>query len=149
MASPEHGQPFLHILSKQKEAIDADLGEFPIDRQSRNLTPKTILWYRQSLDIFRAFLPSLGVIDTAQITPSVLRRFLLSLQESGHNPGGIKNIYGAVKAFLTWYADEAAPTGWGPTPCERSRRRRFLRSRSTRSTWSTWRRCWPPARSEP
>jgi hypothetical protein len=49
-----------------------------------------------------------SVTSLADVTPSHLRRFIVHLQERGHNPGGVKNIYGAVKALLNWYADEDA-----------------------------------------
>ena len=40
-------QPSLRVLPKSSLAYD--LQEFLIDRQARNLAPKTLLWYRQSL----------------------------------------------------------------------------------------------------
>jgi len=100
----------LKIVSQSP--LDCELREFLIDRQARNLTPKTLSWYRQSLDIWRAFLRSEDIQATADVTASTVRRFLLDLAAHGHNAGGVVNIFGAVKAFLRWYADESAPAGW-------------------------------------
>ena len=99
-------QPSLRLL--RRDALDSELLEFAIDRQARNLTPKTLLWYDQSLDLWRAFCGLESVTSLADVTPSHVRRFIVHLQERGHNPGGVKNIYGAVKALLNWYADEDA-----------------------------------------
>jgi len=88
-------QPSLRILRKTNLAYD--LQEFLIDRRARKLASKTLLWYRQSLGLLAKFLRSLGVENVQGIT---LRRFLLHLQERGHNPGGVGNVYRAVKAFL-------------------------------------------------
>jgi len=97
--------------------LDSDLQEFAIDRRARNLSRKTLLWYSQSLATFRDFCVPDGIHETAEISPSTLRRFILTLVEKHHNPGGIKNIYSAVKAFIAWYAGESAPAGWvNPLP---------------------------------
>lgn len=88
------------------------LHEFLIDRQARNLTPNTLKWYRLSLGIFSSFLIDQEIGSILGLTPTVLRHFLLHLQNRGHNPGGIRHIYGAVKAFLRWFEEEDAPQGW-------------------------------------
>lgn len=109
-------QPSLHLLPRS--ALDGELLEFAIDRQARNLAPKTLRWYEQSLDVFRAFCVAESVTTLGDVTPAFLRRFLVRLQERGHNPGGVKSIYSAVKALLSWYEQENAPTGW-PNPARR------------------------------
>ena len=107
----EVDQPLVYRLV-QRLVLDNELQEFIIDRQARNLTPKTILWYRTSLAIFRAYCQRSNIASAAEVTPGILRHFILELQQGGHNPGGVKNIYGAVKAFINWYADESPPVGW-------------------------------------
>ncbi len=111
MAPSANNQPAFPFLVPKSD-LDHDLQEFFIDREARNLTPKTLLWYRQSLGIFADYLLSQGIEATADIATALLRRFLLHLRERGHNPGGIRNIWGAAKAFLRWYEAEAAPEGW-------------------------------------
>lgn len=92
--------------------LDNELQEFLIDRQARNLSPKTLLWYRDSLTLWRDFVVSHGMQATASVDSGAIRRFLLYLAERGHNAGGVANIYGAVKAYFTWYGNEYAPTSW-------------------------------------
>lgn len=82
-----------------------------MDRQARNLTRKTLLWYSQSLNIFRDYLCSESIETTESISPSHLRPFLVHLAERSHNPGCVKNI-GAVKAFLTRYAEKDECEAW-------------------------------------
>lgn len=103
-------QPALRIVSRP--ILERDLLEFDIDRRARNLTPKTLKWYSQSLAVFSDYARQEGISDTLDITPGILRRFVLHLQERGHNAGGVKNIFGAVKAFLKWYQDENNPRDW-------------------------------------
>ena len=113
MAPSANDQPALRLLSR--DPLTRELGEFLLDRRARNLTPKTLRWYEQALGILAAFLRERGIDATEGVTAGVLRRFLVHLQEHGHNPGGVRNIYGAVKAFLRWYGDELAPADW-PNP---------------------------------
>lgn len=101
---------YLKVLRKNE--IDLDLNEFLIDRRARNLRPKTLLWYSQSLNLFRDFLAAQNVYDLADVTSGVLRRFLVFLTEQGHNAGGVKNVFGAVRAWLLWFGEEHAPEGW-------------------------------------
>jgi len=92
-------------------ALRLEIDEFLVDRQARNLAPKTILWYKAGVLRLHAYMTEQGVTETAAITPALLRRFILHLSET-HNPGGVFGIFGAVKTFLRWYAAEYAPKGW-------------------------------------
>lgn len=111
MANTPKDQPLYPV------GIHADIAEFIIDRQSRNLSPRTIIWYQESFSKLTSFLDTESITDTTAITPVVLRHFLLHLQH-GHNPGGVLRIYGAVRTFLRWYAVELAPKDW-ESPTER------------------------------
>ncbi len=114
MLALKKDQPSLRILPR--DALAMELQEFALDRQARNLTPKTLQWYGQSLDVFTAFCRERALATLGDLTPSHLRLFLVRLQEDGHNPGGVRNIYGAVKALVNWYAAEH--DGW-PNPLKR------------------------------
>lgn len=92
-----------------------EVDEFLIDRQSRNVSPKTLLWYTHALSMWRNFTLDLGIAATQQVTATSIRRFMLHLTERGHNAGGVSNIYRAVRAYLRWYGNESAPPGW-PNP---------------------------------
>lgn len=86
--------------------LDRDIQEFNLDRQARNLSKNTLNWYTHSLTLFRNHFVNLGIVDTKQIEATHIRRFLVALQKDGHNEGGIYNIFGAVRAFLNWCAEE-------------------------------------------
>ncbi len=103
-----------HNLPASRLPLDLELQDFLLDRQARNLTLNTLKWYRYGLDIWRAFALAESLSTTEDATPAHVRRFIVYLSERGHNPGGVAHIYGALKAYLHWYADEYSPPGWNP-----------------------------------
>jgi site-specific recombinase XerC len=90
--------PVLPFGNSPATSHTQDLQEFYLDRQARNPAPKTLLWYTHALNHCFDYGISQGITRTDQVTPSHLRRFLVTLAEKGHNAGGIANIFGAVKA---------------------------------------------------
>ncbi len=94
--------------------LQKEIDEFIVDRQVRSLSPRTILWYRNSLKVFSHFLIEQKIDATEKVTSSTIRRFLLSLPEKGYSQGGINNLFGAIKAFIRWYIDEYEPKDWNP-----------------------------------
>lgn len=94
--------------------LHSELQDFLLDRQARNLSPRTVSYYARSLAVWRDFLLSQKITTTESITPAHVRRYLVDLADKGHSPGGIVTLYTAVRVFLRWYADEYAPTGWNP-----------------------------------
>lgn len=91
-----------------------EIQDFLIDRESRNLTSKSISWYEQSLAILKIYLTQQGITATRNITSSNIRHFLIYLKDRGHNPGGRANIYGAVRAYLRWHKAEFNLADWNP-----------------------------------
>jgi site-specific recombinase XerD len=92
-----------------------DFEEFILDRQARALSPRTIALYRQNLAIWFDFLQAQGLTDTEQVTPSLIRSFVIWLsEERNHSQGGVAHVFGHVRTFLRWYAAEYAPAGWDP-----------------------------------
>ena len=94
--------------------LSVEIDGFLLDRKSRSLSIKTIGWYEHSLCIWRAQLETQAVTETAQVTATDLRHFLVALRERGHNPGGVSNIFRAVKAYLRCYELEPGcpPADW-------------------------------------
>jgi hypothetical protein len=84
--------------------IDREIEDFLVDRQSRNLSNKTMLW--------RAFTISENAQSTTDVDAPLVRRFLLYLSNQGFNDGGVHNVFGALCAFLRWYATEYTPKDW-------------------------------------
>ncbi len=76
------------------------------ERKAQNLAKGTLKYYRTNLKVFADFLDTLEVKFVNQITPAVIRDFLLILEERGHNPGGVHGYFRAIKAFLKWYWEE-------------------------------------------
>ena len=47
-----------------------------------------------------------------QISPTLIRQFLLWLSETGHNEGDVHGCYRALKALLNWWEHEYEPENW-------------------------------------
>lgn len=88
------------------------LHAFLLDRKVSNLSPGTLKFYQKKSQLFIGFCDGQYIQDIADITPNVIRSYLLYLEEKGHNPGGIHAAYRTLKAFLRWYENEAEPDGW-------------------------------------
>lgn len=79
------------------------------ERKSQNLAKGTIKYYKNNLLIFVDYLDNLEIKFIHQITPNIIRDFLLLLEERGHNSGGIHGYFRAIRAFLKWYWEEEEP----------------------------------------
>jgi integrase/recombinase XerD len=85
---------------------------FLIDRKAQNLSRGTLGFYQRKLKNFTDFCESKAVKNIMQITPSLLRDYLLELETKGHNPGGCHAAYRTVKTFLRWWENEVEPKDW-------------------------------------
>ncbi len=85
---------------------------FLTDRRSQNLTRKTIEFYQSQLQCFVKWCTAQSVSTVDQITPEVMRLYMLRLSEDGHNSGGVHVSYRTVRAFLRWYEQEFEPAAW-------------------------------------
>ena len=79
---------------------------FLTDCRARNLSPLTNRFYRIKLAVFLKWLNSRQIFTISEITPPILREFLLTLENSAHNPGGIHAYFRTLKAFMRWYQSE-------------------------------------------
>lgn len=99
-----------------KTALDDYIGvwaeAFLRDRKAQSKTDGTIKYYRDRLRSFLTFCETRALARMGEITADELRAFLLYLQDSGHNTGGVHSSYRALKAFLNWFEDEAEPPNW-------------------------------------
>jgi integrase/recombinase XerD len=98
-------------LTKQ---LDAEIQDFLFDRQARNLSSKTVHYYRQTLTAWREFLRAQSVTKTEDVTAAHVRRYLVQLAEQGRTAGGVATMYTAVRVFLRWYIEEYNPANWNP-----------------------------------
>ena len=72
----------------------------------------TIYFYQKKLELFSKFCDTQQIDRISQITPNVIRSYLLWLNEQHHNPGGINACYRALKTFLRWWNAETEPEDW-------------------------------------
>lgn len=94
------------------EALSKWIEGFLRDCRVRELSPYTVKYYRAQLADFASFANLQSVTTITAITPDLIRGWLLYLEATGHNPGGRRTKYIALRAFLNWYASEAEPPGW-------------------------------------
>lgn len=92
--------------------IDNEIADFLVERESRNLTTKTLLWYSHSLSVWRTYAVSQSILTTTDVTPSHIRKFLIHLSKQGYNDGGVFNVFSALRAYIKWYAEEFKPADW-------------------------------------
>ena len=99
----------IRLVPQDEFAQDVDA--FLVDRQARGLSPRTVGFYRDELRYLRTYLEGHGVTDALQVTPNLLRKYLLALGEH-RNPGGVHAAYRAIKVFFRWYEAEMEPDDW-------------------------------------
>ncbi len=85
---------------------------FLVDRKVQNVSRGTLEFYRKKLKLFTEYCEAQVITQITDITPNVIRQFLLYLEETGHNPGGVHACYRTVKAFLRWYENEVELDNW-------------------------------------
>ena len=85
---------------------------FLIDRKARGLAKGTIGFYKDKLKLWSVFCEGQAVTTIDQVTPTLIREYLIYLEQTKHNPGGRAAAYAVLRAFLYWYEDETEPEGW-------------------------------------
>jgi len=91
--------------------LGRDLSAFLVDRQARGLAPGTVEFYAKKLRYLQTYLESRGVYHILEVTPDLLRQYLLHLGKH-HNPGGTHAAFRAMRTFLRWYEAEYEPDEW-------------------------------------
>jgi len=71
---------------------------FIVDRTARGLSRKTIQFYSERLRLFMNYCDAQVITKISQLTPTILREYLLYLEHMKHNPGGVHANYRAVRA---------------------------------------------------
>ncbi|MBI1854410.1 MAG: tyrosine-type recombinase/integrase [Chloroflexi bacterium] len=100
-------------MTRQKiDSLETWVNAFLRDCKTRGLSAFTIEFYRSQLKIFSEYCKAQAVDEVMQITPDLMRGFLLQLEARGRNAGGRHAAYRAVRAFLRWYESEAEPDAW-------------------------------------
>jgi integrase/recombinase XerD len=85
---------------------------FLIDRKAQGMAPGTLYFYKQKLKLFQEYCQAQIITEIPQITPVLIRQYMLYLEETKHNEGGRHACFRAIKTFLRWYEQEVEPQGW-------------------------------------
>lgn len=100
---------------KTKQGIIVDdyliiwIESFLRDRRAQNMSPGTLEFYRKKLTTYTEYAGGVLITRIGQITPESIRDYLIWLEGTGHNPGGIHACYRALKTFLRWWWEETEP----------------------------------------
>lgn len=83
------------------------LGAFLRDARSKDLSSHSVQFYQTQVQIFIDWYEeNCGGKHMEDITPDTIRSYLIHLQDTGHNPGGVEAKYRALRVFLNWWASE-------------------------------------------
>ena len=91
--------------------IEVWIEAFIIDRRARGMAKGTISFYTEKLKHFTDYCEGQAVKRVTQITPALIRQYLLWLEQN-HNPGGVHAHFRTLRTFLYWWEDETEPEGW-------------------------------------
>jgi len=85
---------------------------FLLDRKAQNMSKGTLVFYQKKLKLFTDYCSAQVITQITEITPQIIRLYLLYLEEKGHNPGGVNAAYRTLRTFLYWWEQEVEPDGW-------------------------------------
>ena len=94
------------------------LNEFLLRCEAENLSPATILWYRERLMKILSFLEGEGVRDLGEIRAPQIRAFAAREQGRGVKPRSVNGSLRALKAMLNYFVGEEV---LGASPMQRVR----------------------------
>jgi len=100
--SPSPNTQRIHLKVLESPPIARDIQAFLLDAQARDLSPGRLRFYRQKLRSLLDYLTDQGLKDIESVTPNHLRGWLVHLQRTHHNSGGVHACFRAAKAFFRW-----------------------------------------------
>lgn len=68
-------------------------------RYLKNVTPKTVTWYRTAFDALTRTVP---VVDAADLSKPLLQEFVVRLRERGLAPVSCNTYVKGVNTFVAW-----------------------------------------------
>jgi site-specific recombinase XerD len=100
------------IVLSQQDYLPFLIESFLVDRRSQGLSPDTISFYRKKLRYFEAYCEAQAITQASQVTPDLIRRYILQLAET-HNQGGVHACFRPLRTLLLWVeSEEIMPLGW-------------------------------------
>lgn len=101
------------MTTKKSNDLHEWIDAFLRDVKTRGLSDLTHLYYKRELAFFAEFCAGQKVAEVEQVTPDTMRDYIDWLEHTrNRTPGGRHAGYRAVRAFLTWWGDEAEPDDW-------------------------------------
>lgn len=88
-----------------RSSLQQDVDAFIVDRRARGLAARTLEYYSEELQLLLTYLQGRQVLTVQDITPGLLRDYLLHLSER-RKPRSVHASYRAARAFMLWYAAE-------------------------------------------
>ena len=83
------------------------LKDFYEDRKFKNVSPKTMATYKGTLDEFQTYCSQNEVVNAEDVTPSVIKSYLLYCRNGrGNKPASINHKLHNLKVFLNYIAEE-------------------------------------------
>ena len=101
----------LSQTNNDTQRISLIVFEFLKYQKACNHSPRTIQFYREKLDKFLGFAKLNNIINIQDITPGLIRDFILDLQMT-HTEGGVHTFFRSLRALLNWYEFEHEPENW-------------------------------------
>jgi site-specific recombinase XerD len=103
-------QRIIKVLEEQNLSVLIE--SFLVDRKAQGLSRETIHFYQSKLKYFLKYCEGQEVKQVSQITPDLIRNYLLGLAET-HNPGGVHCCFRPMRTFLLWVEqEEILPADW-------------------------------------
>lgn len=88
------------IVLSQQDYLPILVKSFLVDRRSPGLSPDTVSFYRKKISYFLTFCEAQAVTQVSQVTPDLIRRFMLELAGT-HNAGGTHACFRPLRTFLS------------------------------------------------
>src|SRR3990170_6646240 len=86
-------------------------GAFYQAKKSEGVSAFTLRFYKQQLSHFLRYCEGQVITRIEEVSPDVIRQFLLWHEETGHNAGGQHAAFRVLRTFLRWYENEVEPEG--------------------------------------
>jgi integrase/recombinase XerD len=87
------------------------IAEFIRSCRTNHCKVRTIKYYRVENEIFQRFCAKIFIYHISDVTPDILRQYILDVQ-TRRNEQGVHANYRAVRALLYWYEGEYEPDYW-------------------------------------
>jgi len=97
----------LHLVETAPQpALERCLEMFLLDQEARQHTSSTIQTYRYTLDPFLEYLTENGVTAPEEITPDIIRRFLVHQKQQGLADNSVHRHARGIKTFCNFLVRE-------------------------------------------